>query len=340
MRAAVRTIVFASAFALIALAGAPFVRADEIDTQSEQYVQRGIELRRLGKNREALEAFQRAYDLRATPRAEAQIALARQALADWLDAERGIQDALRAAEDPWVARYRDVLEQALATVRSHLGTLYVEANVTEGELLLSGLPSGPVPAPDQPLRVGAGTLLFEVRAPGYTSVKRTLEIAPGAEVHVVITLDPAPPPGPGGASVATPGQRRSAMPLAPSREVSARTGVDAVRRTPWAYVTLGFAGALAGAGVAAWRVRENNVAVYNDDHRCLMGTQTRAEQCAAQANTANIAMGVEIGTFAASAVSAGIGAWLLWWPQARGSAASSSACEPWANVGVLCTTRF
>src|SRR5262249_2725066 len=128
-----------------------------------------------------------------TPRVGAQIAFAHQALADWVEAERGIEGALRAADDAWIARYRDVLEQALTTVRAHLGTLYVEANGTQGELRLNGSSGEPVPAPDQPIRVPAGTSRFDLRAPGYLAVVRTVEVAAGAQVHVVITLEPATP---------------------------------------------------------------------------------------------------------------------------------------------------
>jgi hypothetical protein len=327
-------------FLAVPLFAAPsIVRADDVDGESEQHMQHGIELRRLGKNREALEAFQRAYDLRPTPRASAQIALARQALADWVGAERGIEDALQAAEDPWIARYRDVLAQALTTVRGHLATLYVEANVTQGELLLNGSPSGPVPAPDQPLRVVAGTLPFEVRAPGYTSVRRTLEIAPGAQVHVVITLDPLASPAPG-VAFTPPDARGTEQGVSLPREPFVGAPRLDARRTLWAYVALGGAGVLAGAGVVAWRVRENNVSIYNDNSRCLVSTRTRAEQCAPQANAANLALGVEIAAFAAAVGSAGIGGWLLLSPQARSSSASVTTCVPWTTFGVLCSKRF
>ena len=95
--------------AVILLLGAPsMTRAD--DGGSEQYVQRGIDLRRSGRDAEALDAFERAYAIGPTPRISAQIGFAHQALGDWVVAEQGIEEALRAADDPWIVRYRDVLQ--------------------------------------------------------------------------------------------------------------------------------------------------------------------------------------------------------------------------------------
>jgi tetratricopeptide (TPR) repeat protein len=327
----------------IALLVAPSTaRAEEGGSESEPYVQRGIELRRAGKNQDALEAFQHAYAIRPTPRVGAQIALARQALGDWVDAERGIEDALRASDDSWIARYRDLLEQALATVRGHLGTLYVEANVSHGDFRLNGLPSEPMPSPDQPIRLAAGTSRFELRAPGYVSVQRTVEIAPRAQVHVVIALEPMAAPGPSIAALAPEAPWVTGSPAAspePAREALDGTRRRDPRHTTWAYVAFAAAGALTGAGAVAWRVHENNAAIYNDDSRCQASLGTRGQECGTYSQTANVALGLEIAAFAAAAGSAVGGAWLLWAPRAR-SPRVSATCAPWSTLGVLCTTPF
>ena len=83
----------ASVRAALAVALALFVgaaRADEPPGDAEALIQHGIELRRAGKNGEALSEFQKAYAIAPTPRAQAQIALALHALGDWLGAERGL----------------------------------------------------------------------------------------------------------------------------------------------------------------------------------------------------------------------------------------------------------
>ena len=327
--------------AAILLLDAPAIaRAD--DGGSEKYVQRGIDLRRVGRDQEALDAFQHAYAIDPTPRVSAQIGFAHQALGDWVDAERGIEEALRAADDPWIARYRDVLTQALATVRRHIGTLYLEANVGQGELFLNALPSEPMPSPDQPLRVPAGTSQFELRAPGYAAMRRTVEVPAGAEVHVVVTLEPIAAPQPTFASVAalTPiAEDHRPTPQARTPDVLQATARRSAQHTTWAYVAFAAAGALAGAGTVAWRVREYNVGIFNDDSRCEIGSLTRGQRCGSYERAANIAFGFEIGTFVAAAGSAAAGAWLLWGPQAR-SARVSATCAPWSTFGVACSARF
>ena len=348
----------AAALALVAmmlLVAASTARADEPGTDSEQFVQRGIELRRLGKNQEALDEFQRAYTIHPTPRVGVQIAFAHQALADWVDAERGIEGALGAADDPWILRYRDVLEQALTTVRAHLGTLYVETNVAQGELRLNGSPGEPVPASDRPIRVPAGTSRFQLSAPGYVAVTRTVEVAAGAQVHVVIQLEPAASVDPAGASV-TPGARvanaQSPSIQDGSPEVMAGTPRDP-QRTTWAYVAFAAGGVLAVTGAVAAYVYEANAAIWNDPSRCLNPNNvdtrgqplSRGQQCGSYERTAKVAMGIEVGAFAGAIGSAAVGAYLLWWPEGwwpRGarSRRASVACAPWSTLGVQCETRF
>lgn len=325
---------------VLLLASPSMARAD--DGGSEEYVQRGIDLRRVGRDQEALDAFQHAYAIGPTPRITAQIGFAHQALGDWVDAERGIEEALRAADDPWIARYREVLQQALAAVRRHLGTLYLEANVAQGELLLNALPSEPIPSSDQPLRVSAGTSQFELRAPGYAAMRRTVEVPAGAEVHVVVTLEPTAATQPMSAAVATPapiadGHRATLQGRTP--DVLPATARRGAGHTTWAYVAFAAAGVLAGAGTVAWRVRENNVAIFNDDSRCEFGLLTRGQRCASNEQAASVALGFEIGAFVAAAASAAAGTWLLWGHQAR-SASVSARCAPWATFGVACSARF
>jgi hypothetical protein len=305
--------------------------ADDALTDSEGLIQLGVELRLLGKNREALEAFQRAYALHATPRGAAQIALARQALGDWARAEQGLDQALRAGDDPWIARYRDALEQAVATIRGHLGWLYVEANVTEGEVSMNDADKHTLPV-SEPLRVLAGTIALEFRSTGYIPVRRAVEVVPGAATHVVVVLERLP---------VTPTPAALGSPTVPEglRAPLDRGPRDARHRAA-GYAALAAGGALSVAGLVAWRVREDNVSIYNDDRRCLMGSMTRAEQCARYAQTANVALGVEIGALTAGAVSAAIGAWLLWAPSARPAQGAGAWCAPSTGLAVVCGGAF
>jgi tetratricopeptide (TPR) repeat protein len=162
----------------------------------------GLELREQGRDEEALDLFQRAYDVDPTPRARAQVALAEQALGRWLDAEQHLSEALGHERDPWIRGRRRVLEAALAEIRSHIGELDVDVDVTGAELRVGGRAVGELPL-DAPLRLPMGTVEIEVVASGYREAHRTVEIRAGELSRESIALVPAPeelgPSPPGGA---------------------------------------------------------------------------------------------------------------------------------------------
>jgi tetratricopeptide (TPR) repeat protein len=309
------------------------LRADPAPlSEAEAFVQRGIDLRKARKNAEALSEFQKAYAIAPTARTEAQIALALHALGDWLGAERGLEHALGAADDPWIVQYRGALEGALATVRAHLASLFVSVNVPAGELVVNGVSVRTVPFSDA-VRVAAGTLDVAVRAPGYVAGQRTIDIAPGSESHQSFTLEPvsAPPtpPSPPAAGVGSVGP--PVLRTAPA----AATSVGA--RATLGYASLGAAGVFAAGGFVAWRAREDNAAVYNDNSRCLVGTLTRGERCGSYASAADEAFVFELAAFGAAAAATGLGAWLLLGgrPQAR-----VAWCSPSSPMGIACGGQF
>jgi hypothetical protein len=150
---------------------APIARAD---TSSGQLVEKGIQLRREHRDAEALEQFKRADQMNPTPRIRAQIGFAEQALGQWLDAEKDLNLALSASDDPWIVEHAPALKQALAAIEQHLASLTIETNVDGAELWLNGARAAMAPA-----RVVAGTVDVEVRAPGYETVRRSIEITAG-----------------------------------------------------------------------------------------------------------------------------------------------------------------
>jgi hypothetical protein len=302
--------------------------ADEPAPEAESHIQRGVELRRLGRNGEALVEFQRAFDLAPTPRARAQVALALQALGDWLGAEAWLEQALRAEGDPWIEQYRGALAGALATIRAHLGRLYVDANVKEGEVVVDGVVVHALPFSDG-IHVKAGAHDVVVRAPGYAPARHTVDVAAEAEVHETFALEALPPaPGNGAVpAVATPGERRGEA--SESRSSGVLGG----------YVALGAAGVLALGGVVASTVYANNAAIWNDDTRCLRLDESRGQQCGGYHTTALIALGLEIAAFAASAASTAVGVWLLW-PRGGASRPGVAWCGPQGPLGIACEGRF
>jgi PEGA domain-containing protein len=304
--------------------------ADEGD--SESHIQQGVELRRTGRNADALVEFQKAYALDPTPRARAQIALALQALGDWLGAEHWLEDALKAENDPWIEQYRTTLVGAMATIGAHLGRLYIETSAKEGEVLVNGASVHALPVGES-IPVVPGTLDVVVRATGYQPARRAVEVAAGAEVHVAFELKPVPAERPSGTL---------AVGLPAEHPVQSDASAARPRSVVGGAVALAAAGALAATGIGAWRINQADVSTFNDNSRCLQaGGGLRGQQCGGYLDSANVALGVEIGTFAAAAVGAAIGTWLLWPRRSATSTRSTAlACEPYAGLGLACGGRF
>ncbi|HEX4352161.1 MAG TPA: tetratricopeptide repeat protein, partial [Polyangiales bacterium] len=84
--------IWGRAFAIVSLL--LLARPLRAEDSADALISQGVALRKQGKNAEALVDFQRAYQISPSPRAQAQIALAEQALGDWIAAEDGLVSAL------------------------------------------------------------------------------------------------------------------------------------------------------------------------------------------------------------------------------------------------------
>lgn len=154
--------------------------------EADAELRRGVALRKSGHDAEALEAFQHAYQLTPTPRALAQVALAEQALSLWLVAERDLNAALATTDDAWIRQNREALEGALRVVGSRLAWMTVSSNVDEAAVFWNGTRA--TRDSQQRVRVIAGEIVVEARAPGYLPFTRTLRIAPETTANVVVQL--------------------------------------------------------------------------------------------------------------------------------------------------------
>jgi hypothetical protein len=158
----------------------------------EGLLKQGIELRRRGRDREALAEFQQAARIARTSKVVAQIALAEQALGLWVESESDMKEALANGQDPWIVKNRAVLEGALGTVREHVGTVEIWGAPDGAEVLLDDklaghLPSvGPVSFADQDVEL-------VVRAPGYVQLSRSLHVRYGTAAREHVDLRRVPP---------------------------------------------------------------------------------------------------------------------------------------------------
>jgi PEGA domain len=164
-------------------------------TNEEALINEGLALREKGDDEGALGSFRRAYELSKGARPLAQIALAEQALGRWADAEGHLGQAVLRSEDPWIARNKSLLEQALVEIQGHLGSLDLSGGVAGAEVRVNGTTVGSFPLKG-PLRVPAGSVALEVRAPGYMPVARTVVVPSrglAREAVVLVATVPAAP---------------------------------------------------------------------------------------------------------------------------------------------------
>ena len=297
----------------------------------EALTRHGLALRREGRDAEALEEFRHAYAVRPTPSALAQIALAEQALGLWVVAEADLQSALD-EEDPWIARHRRLLASGLADIRTHLAGLEVECEVIGAELWVNGARSALLPLA-RPLRVEAGSVVIELRAPGYAPARRLTSVAGGENARETIRLVPLapspaappeaagapPPPAPVlGVSALSPLSRPLVRPV--ERAVATSRPMRAA-----SFVVFGTAAMALGAG-AYLGARTLAAKAQRDDH------------CRPGCDAAGVAYDAEARSFAdrstvwflLGAAAGGVGAVLLW--QSRGLAASGGG--PVLRVGI------
>jgi hypothetical protein len=279
--------IFAAVLAALAIATPARADVTTAARESVDLIERGLDLRERGKDAEALPLFEQAFALDPSPRACAQLALAKQALGRWVDAEAGLvrvlEGSVDAPADPWVTQHRAILEKALATVRGQLGWLEVETNVAGAAVSIDGARMGSTPLAEA-MRVPAGVVSLEVRAPGYAPSVRLVRVAAGEHARESLELV---------AAHAAEGSSASASPLHEDDAASSRVHRDEPapprRSHTAAWLALGGGATLIAGGIVASIVREREVAIWNDSDACLQGTATRQATCGGHQATANTA---------------------------------------------------
>lgn len=168
---------------LVALA-AP-ARADSADA----LYKRGVDLRRAGKDAEALETFKQLADVDKSARVAAQMGLAEQALGMWVEAEGHIQDSLKGGGDQWIAKNRDILVRALDEIGARLGNIDVWGEPVGAEVLIDGKVVGALPLP-HPVRAVVGSIPITVRAAGYQDRVTVISLMPNQSARERFVLQP------------------------------------------------------------------------------------------------------------------------------------------------------
>jgi hypothetical protein len=238
----------------------------------EARIHEAVVMRQHGDDEGALRVLHEVFEQSHSAHAEAQMALAEQALGRWIEADEHLAEAL-ASGDPWVVHHRALLDGAMNTIQSHVGSLDVRGGVPGAEVLINGRNAGTLPLA-HPIHVIAGTVTLAVRAPGYESVDRRVSVTGGTMSRESVDLLALPSSAP--ASSASPAVMITSASAA-SAGLSARNHPSNVR-TPLAIGAAVIAVLAAGGGLAANLERESLVSTFNGP-LCEQGGQTRHTNC-------------------------------------------------------------
>jgi hypothetical protein len=160
-------------------------RADAAEV--EALIAKGNELRRAGTPGPALPYFQKAYELARTPRTTGQLGLAELAAGYPVEAETHLAAALATPNDPSIAKYRQILADALTMARGQIGELTIQGNPAGADVIVNGHSVGTLPLP-LPIKLPARNTEVVVRASGYSEQREIMPIAGGQRHSLTVNL--------------------------------------------------------------------------------------------------------------------------------------------------------
>jgi hypothetical protein len=169
----------------------------------EGLIREGVALRKVGKDRDALEIFRRAASIQRTAHALGQMGFAEQALGLWVEAEADLRESLTLTNDAWSQKNRPNIEQALKIIGRHLGSVSLWGTPNGAEILINGHVVGTLPTA-APIRVLVGDANLVVRAKGYQDVNRPIEIQADSRSSEQVELTPIAVASPTAADLAPP----------------------------------------------------------------------------------------------------------------------------------------
>jgi hypothetical protein len=319
----------------------PPARAQTTVQDADSLIEQAKALRSAGDDNAAYELYVRAYGIARTPRAAGQLALCEFELNRWVDSEIHLQEALRAANDPWVRRNRPVLTDMLSKVKLRLGRVEVTGRPEGAEVEVAGRAVGRLPLPG-PLRVPAGEVFVRVAAPGYRTWRKTVMVQAEELAPVTVELEPGVPDAP--ASLLPPAAESD-----PSRIGRGPPLTDlgaAPRPGSWqrqvGWIGAGMAGALAATGGVGLLVRYFKTDEFNN---YVSDTRTRCNNalpnkgggpCPGFLDAADQAKTLALVSFAGAGLVAIVSGILL----ATSPAAPGAATVEAAGNGALVSWRF
>jgi hypothetical protein len=178
---------------LLLLLPGPMVHVARAADPSAEDRARAAELKRRGDTAidsmrygEAVDAYTQAYAITQDPALLYNRARALQALGDFPGALEGLEGFANAASPELKARVPK-LTDLLAEVRAHVASLVLTCNVAGARVLLRNQVVGTTPL-QGPLRTTAGAASLEVTAEGYLPYAKSLDLPPGGELDLEVSL--------------------------------------------------------------------------------------------------------------------------------------------------------
>jgi hypothetical protein len=203
------------------LSGAP---TSDGGARAQALISQGVELRRQGKDDEALKVFEEAQRISPSPRGLGQLGLAEQATGRWAEADRDVNAALLQTDDSWVLKNQGVLQEALREIARHVGSVRLAGSPSGASVYINDKLVGALPL-DQ--RVTAGELMVRVAAEGYVPLERRVVVEAGKKAAVLLdlpvarqgtTVSAAAPAAPPAAALVSQAPREGAPAAAPTPE--------------------------------------------------------------------------------------------------------------------------
>jgi hypothetical protein len=332
---------------LVAVSGSVAGIARAAD-DADALIKQGIELRKTGDHQGALRLFQRAYELRQSPRALAQVGLAEQALGNWADAEKHVGEAVVLfPNDPWIKKNAKVLETDLGVIREHVGILEIAVTSADGskpdaDLTVNGQPIDRALWSNKALHLSQGSTALRVEAPGYVGETRPIKITGNRTLRETFTLAPqtakqAPKAPPVAVNAPAVAPRKDPAPrivpgggMPPDRPpplknppvVKDRSDGGGVRR-----LAGGITGAAGIAAVGAGVYFALQVKKGSDDVTSASTFSQSAQDSALRAQT------LEFVFLSAGAAAIVAGSLLYFWPASGAKAETSAMIEPVVGPG-------
>jgi hypothetical protein len=315
---------------LTALCLAPSVARAQ--SEVEAHLQRGVALRREGRDVEAVVEFESAHRLAPSPRTAGQLGLALQASGDWVRGYEMLREATSARGDGWVERNRTALESALHVAEEHVGTVDVRGNIEGAQVLIDDRVQGELPLA-RPLVVMTGRHRLLVRRSGFAAVERPIQVRPGELSRESIVLEASQETA--GNIAVDPGA--GAVGASPGAPVA-----TAASEAPWPWFTVGLIGAIAGgvtAGGGGVLLFQRNAAAVRYNESCFAGVLVESVSCAGLRGQVGTFEGAAYGLFIGGGVLAATGIVLMALP--RPAANRARAAVLWnGGAGITVRTTF